>query len=142
MTGWALILLKLKKKNARRVFGPSRSPARARPFRMAQAAAVEMAGESDAEMELDIDLLLSEVHWPSPPPARAPRSRRYLWSSAWHARFVDAVEVLGVDEAKPAQIQRLLLTGGSSGAPNRLHIKSHLQKYRQWRRAGRMPRYH
>jgi len=68
-----------------------------------------------------------------PAAARAPRRRelkeRFVWSDELHRRFVAAVTKLGLREAKPQTILALMRVRGDE-APNRHHIKSHLQKYR------------
>ena len=64
----------------------------------------------------------------SPPPpvlARA-QKRRFVWTPDLHSRFEAAVNALGLDNAKPKSILRLMNVDGLTKA----NIKSHLQKYR------------
>ena len=64
----------------------------------------------------------------SPPPpvlARA-QKRRFVWTPELHSAFVAAVSTLGLDNAKPKSILRLMNVDGLTKA----NIKSHLQKYR------------
>lgn len=60
-------------------------------------------------------------------PPRSPQPQKLVWTSELHQRFKAAVNALGIDEAKPHAIQRLMNVEGVT----RYHIKSHLQKYRK-----------
>ena len=50
-----------------------------------------------------------------------------MWTPALHARFVHAVEQLGLDNAMPKTILAIMDVEGVT----REHVASHLQKYRQ-----------
>jgi len=52
--------------------------------------------------------------------------RRFVWTSELHQRFEQACNTLGLDNAKPKSILRLMNVEGLTKA----NIKSHLQKYR------------
>jgi SHAQKYF class myb-like DNA-binding protein len=52
---------------------------------------------------------------------------RLVWTPALHARFVDAVQKLGVKTAVPKSIMKLMNVEGLT----RENVASHLQKYRQ-----------
>lgn len=56
----------------------------------------------------------------------AHQKRRFVWTADLHARFEAAVNTLGLDNAKPKSILRLMSVEGLTKA----NIKSHLQKYR------------
>ena len=61
------------------------------------------------------------------------KKQRFVWSPEVHACFCRAVHRLGVDQAKPQAIVRLMLTEATISGPimpTRQNIKSHLQKYR------------
>jgi len=63
------------------------------------------------------------------PPADDPQSmqkRRFVWTADLHSRFEAAVNALGLDNAKPKSILKLMNVEGLTKA----NIKSHLQKYR------------
>ncbi|XP_058732968.1 putative Myb family transcription factor At1g14600 [Vicia villosa] len=54
------------------------------------------------------------------------KARRMVWSDDLHAKFVDAVNVLGIAEAVPRKIIALMNVEGITTS----HVASHLQKYR------------
>ncbi|KAL1527695.1 hypothetical protein AB1Y20_009081 [Prymnesium parvum] len=54
------------------------------------------------------------------------QKRRFVWTTDLHSRFEAAVNALGLDNAKPKSILRLMNVDGLTKA----NIKSHLQKYR------------
>jgi len=54
------------------------------------------------------------------------QKRRFVWTPDLHARFEAACNILGLDNAKPKSILRLMNVEGLTKA----NIKSHLQKYR------------
>jgi len=67
------------------------------------------------------------------PSAKKPKRQRYIWSQELHACFCKAVNLLGIELARPqairkAMIEQLGFTGPS--IPAHKTIKSHLQKYR------------
>lgn len=71
---------------------------------------------------------------PQPAPDALGGKKRLRWSAALHARFVDAVKQLGgALQATPKRIQLLMAVPGLS----LLHVKSHLQKYRNALADGR-----
>ncbi|PRW20934.1 PHR1-LIKE 1-like isoform X1 [Chlorella sorokiniana] len=71
---------------------------------------------------------------PQPAPDALGSKKRLRWSAALHARFVDAVKQLGgALQATPKRIQLLMAVPGLS----LLHVKSHLQKYRNALADGR-----
>ena len=54
------------------------------------------------------------------------QKRRFVWTADLHSRFEAAVNALGLDNAKPKSILKLMNVDGLTKA----NIKSHLQKYR------------
>ena len=58
--------------------------------------------------------------------AEAHQKRRFVWTTELHAKFEAACNQLGLDNAKPKSILRLMNVDGLTKA----NIKSHLQKYR------------
>lgn len=56
----------------------------------------------------------------------AAQKRRFVWTTDLHSRFEAAVNTLGLDNAKPKSILRLMNVNDLTKA----NIKSHLQKYR------------
>ena len=58
--------------------------------------------------------------------AAAAQKRRFVWTADLHSRFEAAVNALGLDNAKPKSILKLMNVDGLTKA----NIKSHLQKYR------------
>jgi len=67
------------------------------------------------------------------PSAKKPKRQRYVWSQELHACFCKAVNLLGIEQARPqairkAMIEQLGFTGPNM--PTRMTVKSHLQKYR------------
>ena len=59
-------------------------------------------------------------------PNESHQKRRFVWTADLHARFEGACNQLGLDNAKPKSILRLMNVEGLTKA----NIKSHLQKYR------------
>ena len=67
------------------------------------------------------------AHVGSPTDAEsAMQKRRFVWTADLHSRFEAAVNALGLDNAKPKSILKLMNVEGLTKA----NIKSHLQKYR------------
>jgi len=58
--------------------------------------------------------------------ANSAQKRRFVWTADLHSRFEAAVNALGLDNAKPKSILKLMNVDGLTKA----NIKSHLQKYR------------
>lgn len=62
-----------------------------------------------------------------------PKRQRFFWSRDVHACFCKAVNMLGIEEARPQVIRNTMIEElGFAGpiVPTRLNVKSHLQKYR------------
>jgi len=81
------------------------------------------AGDSDAEHDAE-------------PSESTEKKVRFVWTAAMHHRFEEAVQQLGVAQAKPQAIRQLMGCEGEEDAPTRQNIKSHLQKYRQHRQTA------
>ena len=60
----------------------------------------------------------------------AEKKTRFVWTTDLHSRFEDAVQQLGVAQAKPQAIRTLMGCQTEEEPPTRQNIKSHLQKYR------------
>jgi len=60
------------------------------------------------------------------PPGEYQQKRRFVWTPDLHSRFESACNQLGLDNAKPKSILKLMDVDGLTKA----NIKSHLQKYR------------
>eukprot|EP00316_Scyphosphaera_apsteinii_P023282 CAMPEP_0119300156 /NCGR_PEP_ID=MMETSP1333-20130426/2148_1 /TAXON_ID=418940 /ORGANISM="Scyphosphaera apsteinii, Strain RCC1455" /LENGTH=570 /DNA_ID=CAMNT_0007301833 /DNA_START=52 /DNA_END=1764 /DNA_ORIENTATION=- len=65
-------------------------------------------------------------HSASPGLEEPQQKRRFVWTSDLHSRFEAACNQLGLDNAKPKSILKLMNVEGLTKA----NIKSHLQKYR------------
>lgn len=66
------------------------------------------------------------------------RRERFVWVPKLHQRFEDAINTLGVEQAKPHAILQLMSFDSEPGEslPTLLNIKSHLQKFRGKCRIG------
>ncbi|WOL16385.1 transcription factor PCL1-like [Canna indica] len=62
------------------------------------------------------------------PTSQALKQPRLAWTPELHARFVDAVNELGIEKAFPTRILKLMNVDGLT----REKVASHLQKYRQY----------
>lgn len=92
------------------------------------------AGTSDAPFVVNMGMQLQ--NFPSPVEStmpsntdehtKRPRKPRIVWTQQLHARFVAAVHKLGVNEAVPKAILKLINVPGMT----RENVASHLQKYR------------
>jgi SHAQKYF class myb-like DNA-binding protein len=86
----------------------------------------EVAGEGGAEIDRDGMLGISRDADGSGRGRRSAKKQRLVWSSELHARFLNAVNHLGIQQAVPKTILQLMNVEGMT----RENVASHLQKYR------------
>ncbi|KAK4777209.1 hypothetical protein SAY86_005897 [Trapa natans] len=96
--------------------------------------AMSMANDlSHPKMPINFNEIENDLKRKLPPvdEADAARKRKFKWNDTFHTRFVQAVDIIGIDRATPKKIHELM----NDPDVTRQNVASHLQqKYRIWRK--------